>query len=190
MKSSTRGRGGPSHAELQDRFVAHVARIEGVDPNLVREGVPLIRLHRQVEMLIEERLAGWGMTARQIDILELLHVSDEGLTPAELADEVGLSRSAMTGTLDGLERRGYARRTPHAADRRMVLISLTAKGREFIARKLPERVRVLQLVYGALSAEERKTVLRAYRKVLEVLGHGLPDSRGREPARRASPLNP
>ena len=142
-------------------------RIEGVDPNLVRDGVTIINLHRQIETL----MAGWGLTGRQIDILEILLVNAAGLSPAELSDEAGVSRSGMTRTLDLLERRGCTRRTPHPTDRRMLKVSLTPTGREFIEQRIPARLRLPQRAVAALSEDERKTLVRGYRKVLDVLRH-------------------
>jgi hypothetical protein len=78
---------------LHPGMVAFASRIDGVDAGIVSDGLTIVRLHRQIEMLIEEQMAGWGLTARQINILRALYFSSEGLTPAELSDEVGLSRS-------------------------------------------------------------------------------------------------
>ncbi len=135
----------------------------------VAEGLALVRLHRQVEMLMQARMAGSGLTATQLDILERLNVIADGLSPTVLSDELVLSRSAMTGALDALERRGYARRTRHPTDRRRLGISLTPTGRELIERGLPERMRALHRVVGVLSPDERRTVIGAYRKVLNAL---------------------
>ena len=36
----------------------------------------------------------------------------------------------MTGLIDSLERREYARRRPYQSDRRMILVEITVKGRQ------------------------------------------------------------
>jgi MarR family 2-MHQ and catechol resistance regulon transcriptional repressor len=75
----------------------------------------------------------------------------------------------MTGALDCLERHGHTRRRQHPTDRRMVGVSLTQKGRNFIERRLPERFRRLHRVIGVLTADERRTLLRAYPKIIGAL---------------------
>jgi DNA-binding MarR family transcriptional regulator len=50
--------------------------------------------------------------------------------PTQLAVETQTSPAAMTGRLDGLEKRGFIRRLPSATDRRKVIVELTDAGRE------------------------------------------------------------
>ena len=151
------------------RIVEFACRM-GIDQRTLREGLEIAGLHRQVEQVIENDLAGWGLTARQVEIMEsLYHNTDGTMTPADLAVEVALTRSAMTSALDSLEKLGHTVRMPHPTDRRMVAISLTAQGREFISQRLPERYRKFHRVMSCLSSDERTILLRTYRKILDVL---------------------
>jgi len=151
-------------------MVAFAADLEDVDSVALRKGLEIARLHRQVERAVETSLAGWGLTARQIEILESLYHNSAGvMTPADLSDEVGLTRSAMTSALDGLEKHGHTARGPHPTDRRMVVISLTPSGRAFIGGHLPDRYRKVSGIMEALSARERAVLLKTYRKVLDFL---------------------
>ena len=144
--------------------------LDDIDSRVLREGLAIVRLHRQIEQIVEQIWAGWGLTVRQVEIMEsLYHNAGETTTPAELSDEVGLTRSAMTSTLDSLEDLGYTTRAPHPTDRRMVAIQLTSEGRAFIRQCLPERYRKLGRIMGSLSAEERSELLNAYSKVLNAL---------------------
>ena len=144
--------------------------IDGIDVYILRQGLQISSLHRQVEQVVENDLAGWGLTARQIEIMEsLFHNPDGTMTPADLADEVSLSRSAMTSTLDCLAKLGHVVRAPHPTDRRMIVVSLTPSGREYIRGRLPERYRRFCQVMATLSANERAVMLRAYRKVSQFL---------------------
>jgi len=160
------------------RIVEFASRLKGADPQVLQQGLEIAHLHRQVEQVIENDLAGWGLTARQVEIMESLYHNTEGtMTPADLADEVSLTRSAMTSTLDSLEKLGHIVRSPHPRDRRMVAISLTPSGREFISRHLPERYQKFHRVMSSLSKNERTIVLRAYRKVLGLLVSGTAEDR-------------
>lgn len=162
----------PSHSTIHG-IVEFASNIEGIDIGALREGLDIWRLHREVQRAVESDLAGWGLTLRQIEVMELLYHKAEGLTtPADLAEEVGLTRSAMTSTLDSLEKLGHTTRTPHPTDRRMLAVSLTPSGRDFIGERLVERYRKLSRIMDALSKRERALLLNAYGKVLDLLmGH-------------------
>jgi DNA-binding MarR family transcriptional regulator len=58
--------------------------------------------------------------------LELLLNSD-GLAPRELARRLGLTTGSVTAMLDRLERLDLLTRTAHPHDRRMVVVSITAR---------------------------------------------------------------
>lgn len=151
-------------------IVDFASRLKGIDVRILSEGIEIARLHRQVEQVVENDLAAWGLTARQVEIMESLYHNAEGtLTPADLAEEVGLTRSAMTSALDALEKMGHTVRSPHPKDRRMLAISLTASGQEFIRQRLPERYQRFCRVMNCLSENERAVLLRSYRKVIDFL---------------------
>jgi len=63
-------------------------------------------------------------------VLSILADSESPLPPNEIADRLIISRATVTGLVDSLERRGYARRLPHPSDRRMLLIELTVEGKQ------------------------------------------------------------
>jgi DNA-binding MarR family transcriptional regulator len=166
----------PSETTIR-RIVEFASRLEGIEPQVLAEGLEVIRLHHQIEQLIENDLARWGVTARQFEIMESLYHNLEGtMTPAALADEVGLTRSAMTGALDCLGVLGHTLRTRHPTDRRMVVISLTPSGREFMRARLPERYRQFYRIMANLSPEERTTHLQTYRKALDLLAREMAEA--------------
>jgi len=139
-----------------------------VDHQAVRDALECWRLHRQAEQAIENDLADWGLTPRQIEVLEVLYY-DGSATPAGLSDDVGLTRSAMTSALDSLERLGHVARSPHPSDRRMIAVSLTPSGRQFLEERLPQRYRHINRIIGYLSVQERQLMIRVYAKILDVL---------------------
>ncbi len=159
----------PSKSAIK-RIVEFASRLKGIDPQVLQEGLEIAHLHRQVEQVIEDDLADWGLTARQVEIMESLYHNTEGtMTPADLADEVSLSRSAMTSSLDSLEKLGHTTRGAHPSDRRMVAISLTPSGREFIDQRLPERYKKLYQIINRLSKDERAALLQSYGKIVNFL---------------------
>jgi DNA-binding MarR family transcriptional regulator len=63
-------------------------------------------------------------------VLSVLADAETPLSPHMIADRLIISRATVTGLIDSLEHRGYARRVPHPSDRRMLLVELTDTGRE------------------------------------------------------------
>jgi len=68
-----------------------------------------------------ERLGVSDTDLRCLNIIE----NGRGLTAGELARSAGLTAGAVTGVIDRLEQRGYARRVPDPSDRRRVRVEVT-----------------------------------------------------------------
>jgi DNA-binding MarR family transcriptional regulator len=105
-----------------------------LDPSPLEVVGRVIVLAQHLERGVEAALERHGLTLGQFDILATLrrHGKKGGLTPTQLLESVVLSSGGMTARLDALEEAGYIARRPSAADRRMVAVELTAKGRRVI----------------------------------------------------------
>lgn len=159
----------PSEA-IMERIVSYTQEQGLYDPLILRDGFEMIHLNRMIEQMAEENLAESGISLRLVEILECLYHHPAGvMTPADLSEEVNLSRSAMTSALDSLEKLGYAKRNPHPSDRRMFEISLTEMGRLFMIKLLPERYEKLVRIMKGISEKERVLLLKTYRKILGLL---------------------
>jgi DNA-binding MarR family transcriptional regulator len=62
-----------------------------------------------------------GMNPTDLESLDML-ARNGPMTAGRLAEMTGLTTGAITGLVDRLERRGYARREPHPTDRRSIII--------------------------------------------------------------------
>lgn len=158
--------------ETIERTIAYAEELPDVDPEIVRQGLTLFHLHREIEMLIENYAAKrYGLSSRHMDTLEVLfHKQDEVITPAQLADEIRLTRSAMTSNLDSLERKGYLSRTAHPDDRRMIIIDLTQKGLKLCNMIMPKRYRDMTRVMKHLSYEMREALEGTYNHLIDIFG--------------------
>ena len=73
------------------------------------------------------------LTARQLAVFLICSLDkDRDHTVRGLAEELRLSRSAVTRSIDRLEISSVARRKPDPADRRSVLVSPTIQGSAFL----------------------------------------------------------
>ena len=71
-------------------------------------------------------------------VLEVLRGNGGPLAPSVVAARCFLSRPALSGVMDTLERHGLLRRYPDQSDRRRTLVELTPLGKETLERLLPD----------------------------------------------------
>lgn len=91
-------------------------------------------------------------------------------TLGELAERERVSAPSMNRTVNCLEESGWLTRTPDAADRRKVNISLTDAGLAVVEETVRRRDEWLELQLASLSADERdllSTAIGIMRKVAD-----------------------
>ena len=110
---------------------------------------------------IKSALARHGITqARFRLLLSLRRAGRRGLHPRELAENLRIERASVTSLLDGIERKGLAKRQPFEGDRRSIMVALTPKGIHFIDSLAPVRLRRIAKLMSCLSVRERKRLVR------------------------------
>lgn len=88
----------------------------------------LLRTASLVDRACGAQLAPFELTEARFAVLLAASRSDAA-TPAELAEQLDVSRAAITGLLDGLVRQGFVTRAEHESDRRSLTITVTESGR-------------------------------------------------------------
>jgi MarR family transcriptional regulator, transcriptional regulator for hemolysin len=83
------------------------------------------------------------------------------MTQTELANAIGLDKTTMVVTVDGLERAGLAERRLSSTDRRARVIAVTKEGERKVDECQAIVERVQDNVLGALPAAQRKAFLDA-----------------------------
>ncbi|WEV23789.1 MarR family transcriptional regulator [Streptomyces sp. 71268] len=127
-------------------------------------------------------------------VLWVVWVGGESET-RHVAEEAGISKGTLTGVARTLESRGLLRRAGHPTDGRLVLLSVTERGEEFMRRVFPEFNEEEVFVTSQLSEAECRTLADGLRRVvLQVEQHGEERRRtllnGAEPAPRRSGRRP
>jgi DNA-binding MarR family transcriptional regulator len=80
---------------------------------------------------LNETLAPFELTFARYEALMLLYLSRAGSLPmGKIGTRLQVHPTSVTNLIDGLERLGYAVRTPHPEDRRTTLAAITDRGRE------------------------------------------------------------
>ena len=118
-------------------------------------------------VLAEEMSAETEVSLDWYGILLMLTQAEGGaMRPSDLADSVGLSRSATTRLIDRLEREGLVERTTCPADRRGSFVSLTAAGEAMFKKAGRVHLRGIDQHVGApLSGQEMADLRRILNKL-------------------------
>lgn len=94
------------------------------------------------DQAVSERLGLSRTDLRCLDLVLELTMAGTPATPRRLAETASLTPSTVTSVLDRLERAGYLQRVREQANRRQVLLQLTARFAE-----------VAEEIYGPIAAE-------------------------------------
>jgi DNA-binding MarR family transcriptional regulator len=113
-------------------------------------------------------LRAHGLHAGQNLMLEQLWRED-GLTPGELARRIGIETPTVTRMAQRMERAGFVRRVPDAADRRLVRVRLTEAGRRLEAVLPNAMAESDEEALAGFSPEERRRFVEFLRRMAATL---------------------
>lgn len=116
----------------------------------------------------------WAAETKNVDLgqnqMRVLYKLSKGpATMGELADFTMADKASLTRTVASLEKTGTLRRRSDAEDRRVVIIELTAKGRQYARKAQAVRDAMGERLDRTLSAAERKQFKDLVRKISENL---------------------
>jgi DNA-binding MarR family transcriptional regulator len=159
--------------ETIESIMTHVNDLNDPDinPEIVKKGLSIFYIHRELEDLIENiTIKRYGLSLRHIEtLMALFYRQDSPLMPAQLAEEVGLTRPAMTSNLDSLQRKGYLSRSTHPNDRRKLIIALTQKGVKLCNKIMPIYYKDMTKILGGIPMQ----MLYSLEKIYKMLTNGL-----------------
>jgi MarR family transcriptional regulator, transcriptional regulator for hemolysin len=115
---------------------------------------------------LEASLRATGMTLTQWRSLGML-LRHPGMTHSELVRQLEIEAPSVTSLVNGMERRGWVKRTRSATDARVKRLFLTARGRKLIGVARKATGPVEERMAAALSEEERATLKKLLRIVVE-----------------------
>jgi DNA-binding MarR family transcriptional regulator len=89
----------------------------------------------------------------------------EPIETRTIAEEGGFSKATLTGVLQTLEGKGLLKRDRGSGDKRLVVVTLTPKGRALMKKLFPDFNAHEQRVLGGFSEAEKKELTVALRKI-------------------------
>jgi DNA-binding MarR family transcriptional regulator len=159
----------PSEAAEQTTLVAQV--IEREDQPYIDAARALIKAGFHFPNQPKSAYQTYDLNLAQVDVLiALAGATGATLTCSEIAEKTLITKGGITGVLDKLEARGLLRRTPCRADRRSILVRLTAKGVEFFRKFYPELVRSKRALFEKAFRPDQ---MKEFGKLLDLLLRSL-----------------
>ncbi|MFC4243828.1 MarR family winged helix-turn-helix transcriptional regulator [Gryllotalpicola reticulitermitis] len=141
----------------------------GVDTMPIEIVVRLLRSARLVERSGDARLAEFGLSRPELELLMLLRRRDELLSPSTITSELLFTAPGTSKRLKSLEERGLVTRVANPRDRRGALIGLTDAGSALVDEAFPANVEAERELLAGLPVPQRERVARALRELLRAL---------------------
>ncbi len=129
--------------------------------------VRLVQLDRYLRRAKQAALSDAGLQDFEYDTLHKLMIRDTPgrASPGDLGRDLGVSGAGMTGRLDGLEKRGFIKRTPAPDDRRRVDIEVTRDGSAIWRRAMAGQGVAEEELAAAITRKELVTLNRLLKKL-------------------------
>jgi DNA-binding MarR family transcriptional regulator len=121
-----------------------------------------------------------GLTGPQLTIIKLLETFGD-LSLSSLSERIRAQNSTVTGIIDRLERDELVLRERSTSDRRVVLIKLTAKGKELARNVEVQPMEIFRGALAALSADEVGQLVRILGKLQRWVRARVDDAGPRPP---------
>ena len=112
----------------------------------------LTRTARALRRSVHATLKEHGLTGAQFSLLT--SIPPEGIPLTQLASRSWADPGNVSGTIDRLESSGWVTRERWAEDRRVVLVFLSERGRELLAKLVPRHRKAVECAVRGLSLEQ------------------------------------
>ena len=124
----------------------------------------IMRVQQILLARLNEALAPFDLTFARYEALMLLYFSRRGSLPlGKMGARLQVHPTSVTNLIDGLEKLGFADRTPHPSDRRTTLATLTERGRS-VASEATEALHAIRFGTAPLRKGELETLTAALRQ--------------------------
>ena len=130
------------------------------------------RLARHLDRVRANAFSAHHLESWEFDVLAALRRSGSPyrLSPGQLLRETLVTSGTMTNRVDRLAARGLVARQDHPADRRGVLVQLTAAGKDAVDAALAELLAAERGILTALDVREHDQLTRSLRLLLARYG--------------------
>lgn len=125
-------------------------------------------IHRQFKKQFHQFAGGQELTVPQIFLLRIL-VKKGPTSISELAENLNLANSTVSGIVDRLERDGFVTRVRDEVDRRIVFVQLTERSERFKEQVPQFQQKFLNDLVEGVDDKTLKEINISFRKVYELI---------------------
>lgn len=104
---------------------------------------------------------------KQLIFMLSITYNGEPVRPSDIAKKMGVTLSAVSHHINGLEKQGYIERLPDSKDKRVLLISLSEKGKILDSQMKEEFFKHLCNLVDYLGEEDSSELIRLMKRILE-----------------------
>ncbi|HKC19324.1 MAG TPA: MarR family transcriptional regulator [Candidatus Dormibacteraeota bacterium] len=154
-----------------------------VDLDVVTAALNLVRVANLLVGDLESRVhrpSGWTWAGFRVMFVVFVTQKAE---PSEVARLAGVSRASVSGVLNTLERDGLVVRRRSSADRRIITVRLTARGRRATIEAFKKNHEVEKLWLTPLTADETRALIALLHRLHSPYRAGAKPARPRRPPR-------
>jgi DNA-binding MarR family transcriptional regulator len=114
-----------------------------------------------VEAAVSGEARHFGLSHAALNALAVIEGAGEPMLTGEVAARMHVTSGSVTSVLDNLEKKGFVVRSDDPADRRRVLVDITAAAQAVLDQLLPRISRNNDLLTSGLDEAQLQTVLDA-----------------------------
>ena len=129
----------------------------------------LLRVGDQIDNRMSRLFREHGLTLSRFNVLRSLTLAERPLTCGEIAQRMIQIVPAITGLVDQLEQQGLVARTRCTEDRRVVYVTISAKGRKLSDETLKPLQDLEKRMLKKLKRSDVQTLLELLEKTRESL---------------------
>lgn len=111
-----------------------------------------------------------GLTPAQFNVLNLLADQEQGMRASDLARELIVDPSNVTGLLKRMAIKGWLTDLANDADRRQRIVGLTAKGKARWSKAHADYSAALEKIEQTMSERERASMEKTLSRIVEEAG--------------------
>lgn len=159
---------------VTDKFLEQLQRVMRLRPKLVFPDEHVSDVRRQILDLKNGAGGGPGDRIFLFRILDILTRSEIAPTMGELSAQLGIPLSSATRMADSLVRLNFVERLIDSHDRRVVRLSMTETGRQFVRMAMDYIRQHIDRLLSRLDSEEQAQLLRLVVKLIDSVQGGTP----------------
>ena len=150
-----------------ERWRDHWVLDKGFDDDVEAMTVRIGAIQKWFKTTSKDAVATVGLQDFEYETLHALMIRDTPgrASPGELAQEMGVSNAGVTGRLESMEKKGWLKRMPGAADRRRVEVEATREGLRLWREAMDLRGSAEHDVSTALTKQELVTLNQLLKKM-------------------------